>query len=87
MIPHLQGHVLEWRVRQLMAAAGIRSAAELHRRLKEVDPDCVQFVQFCKIVKRAPALINSRTLLGLALVFGCEIGDIVRIREARHELP
>ena len=65
--PAINNRTIEWRVHQLMVAAGIETAVELHRRLKLVDPDAVNFSRLAQIVDVAPARISTRTLLGLAV--------------------
>jgi len=75
------GYRIEWRLRDVMKARGISSAIELHRRLKAVDPDSINHVQLTKLVKKAPARISLRVLLGLVIVLDCEVNDLLRARE------
>ena len=79
------GQRVNWRVRQLMKEHGIPSARALQRRLREVDNRAVGVSQFCSIVDAPPERINQRTLVGLCILFQCEIGDIIQVTLATKE--
>lgn len=78
----IDGRHVVWRIRERMSTAGIKSASELHRRLKRVDAQSVNFAQFARFVDEPPARINLRTLLGVAVVLDCGIGDLVGVSPA-----
>lgn len=79
--PSLQGMRLEWGLRSRMAAAGIPSARALHRRLKDVDPDAVEFSRLAEIIDELPKRISARLLLGLAVVLDCGVEDLLVLRK------
>lgn len=84
---HINGYTLKWRVRELMDQAHIPTVVELHERLKAVDPDSVNFTRLAQIVDAMPSRLTGRTLLGLAIVFNCTIGDIVCVIRAASDNP
>lgn len=81
----LAGVCLEWRLRERMGVAGISSARALHRRLKELDPDAVEFSRFAEVVDEMPRRMSVRMLLGLAVALDCGIEDLLVLRKDTGE--
>lgn len=80
----VEGEALGWHLRERMDQAGIPSVRELYRRFCQLrfneaaaEKEPVKFSQFLKVIKAPPERINLRTLLGLAIVLDCAIGDLV----------
>lgn len=73
------GMEVRWDIRPLMRRQGIPSVRELHRRLKTLDPGAIELARLAQFVKRPPARISLRTLVGLCQVLDCEISNIVGI--------
>ncbi|MBZ0094560.1 MAG: helix-turn-helix transcriptional regulator [Sulfuricella sp.] len=68
-----------WTLRQRMKDCGIRTATDLHNRLKNVDPNAVGFAQFARIIDQPPARLNLRTLVGLTIVLDCKVADLLDV--------
>jgi len=70
----------DWRLLQMMAIRGIRSATELQRLLADVG---VKFSrqQISKVMARVPSRISLDLLVGLARVLQCGAGDLIRVGE------
>ena len=56
-----------WRLRERMNLAGFRSASELHREIKKLDPDSINFAQFATLIDEPPACLTLRTITALAM--------------------
>jgi hypothetical protein len=71
---------LDWRVQERMKEVGIRSIAELHAKVKDIDPGAVEYSRFSPVVQKLPARLTVRTLLAIALALNCDVGDLLRVR-------
>ena len=74
-----------WRLRERMNLAGFRSASELHREIKKLDPDSINFAQFATLIDQPPARLTLRTITALAIVLKCQVGDILGVDPANFE--
>lgn len=70
---------LQWRLRERMNAAGIHTATELHKRLKGLDEEAVQYAQLARMIDQPPARLNLRTLELLAIALGCGVGELLAV--------
>ena len=74
-----------WRLRERMHLAGFNSASELHREVKRIDPDSINFAQFATLIDQPPARLTLRTITALAVALKCQIGDILGVDPANFE--
>ena len=70
---------ITWRLRECMAKAKIDSALELHRRMKQVDPDVINYAQLARMIDTPPARLNLQTLTVLTVVLSCKVSDIMDV--------
>lgn len=77
------GQTVGWRVRELMQAKGFRNISELHRCIKAIDPDAINFSQFASFVGRVPERISVRTLVALSLALQTPVGELLDISDRR----
>ena len=74
-----------WRVRERMAAAGFTSVSALHREIKKIDADSVNFAQFVTLIDQPPARLTLRTVTALAIALRCQIGDFLGVDPANFD--
>lgn len=74
--------VPEWHLREKMKEAGILRVSEFHRKIKLVDPGSVNFAQFNSLIDKPPARLTLRTIIAMAIVLRCQIGDILGVDPA-----
>ena len=74
-----------WRLREQMTRAGYQSASELHRDLKKLDPDSINFAQFATLIDQPPARLTLRTITALAILLKCQVGDILGVDPANFD--
>ena len=67
------------RLRQCMQAAGITSVAELHEKIRKLDPKSVKYAQLARMIDSPPARLNLKTLTLLTVVLGCRVSDILDV--------
>lgn len=68
---------LQWRLRECMNAAGVRTATDLYERLKRLDDRAVQYAQVARMINKPPARLNLRTLELLMTVLGCRVSELL----------
>jgi len=70
---------ITWRLRECMAKAKIDSALELHRRMKLVDQNVINYAQLARMIDTPPARLNLQTLMVLTVVLSCRVSDILDV--------
>lgn len=70
---------ITWRLRECMQKAKIDSASELHRRIKLVDPNAINYAQLARMIDTPPARLNLNTLTVLTIVLSCRVSDILDV--------
>lgn len=73
----IAGQQFVWKIATRMAERGVASVTDLHAKLERVDPDCVTYTQLAEFIQARPNRINSRTLMGVAIVLNCGIADLM----------
>ena len=68
-----------WRLRECMQRANIDSALELHRRMKLVDQNAIQYAQLARMIDSPPIRLNLDTLTVLTIVLSCKVSDILDV--------
>ncbi len=68
-----------WRLRECMQKAKIDSALELHRRMKLVDQNVINYAQLARMIDTPPARLNLQTLMVLTVVLSCKVSDIMDV--------
>lgn len=71
-----------WRLRECMQSAGVESVSELHRRIKAIDKNAINYAQLARIVARPPCRLNLQTLVVLTIVLSCRVSDILDVPPA-----
>ncbi len=69
---------LQWRLHTVMSERGIRTAAELHRRLQPYGLD-ITLQQLSRIVAHLPQRLNTTILSALLTALECDAGDLLRL--------
>lgn len=70
---------LPWRLNEVMARRGVRSAAELHMLLEHaLGPKAPSRVQVNRWVRERPERLGSRTLDAICAVLACTPSDLFR---------
>ena len=62
-----------------MQKAKIDSALELHRRMKLVDQNVINYAQLARMIDTPPARLNLQTLMVLTVVLSCKVSDIMDV--------
>lgn len=70
---------ITWRLRECMRRANIDSASELHRRMKQVDKESINYAQLARMIDSPPARLNLQTLTVLTVVLSCKVSDIMDV--------
>lgn len=73
----------EWRLRELMAAAGMFTTTKLNRELKERGIE-LSSSQAYRLVTEKPERLNLHVLVALMDIFDCSADDLVQRVELRH---
>ncbi len=68
-----------WRLRECMQKSKIDSALELHRRMKLVDQNVINYAQLARMIDTPPARLNLQTLTVLTVVLSCKVSDIMDV--------
>jgi len=84
MAGQLSGLTMEWRLYPLMAERGIRTAAELGRRLRAAGVQ-ISEAHAGRLVNQAPKRISSELLVGLIHVLDCELGELWRRKKEKEK--
>ncbi len=74
---------IEWRLHTVMSDRGIRTAAELWRRLQPYGITLTSH-QVARVVANAPARLNTELLVAICSVLQCSPNDILRVIDAPH---
>lgn len=72
---------LEWRLNEAMAAAGIQSFAELHRKIEDLWPRLISYQDVARLVNLRPDRIQLEILESLMTVLDCQVTDILSEQE------
>lgn len=70
---------ITWRLRECMQKAKVDSALELHRRIKLVDQNAINYAQLARMIDTPPARLNLQTLTVLTIVLSCKVSDILDV--------
>ena len=71
----------EWRLREQMNRAGIKSAAELHRRLVETYGTTISAAQVSRLVNGPPERLNLQWLAEVCNLLECSPDDVLTVRQ------
>src|SRR5689334_14357017 len=69
---------LQWRLHTVMSERGIRSCAELHRRLQSRKVD-ITHRQLARIVSQLPQRLSTELVLALMLELDCRADELLRL--------
>ena len=70
---------ITWRLRECKQKAKVDSALELHRRIKLVDQNAINYAQLARMIDTPPARLNLQTLTVLTIVLSCKVSDILDV--------
>ena len=70
---------VRWPLRQCMQAAGIPPVADLHEKIRKLDPKSVKYAQLARMIDSPPARLNLKTLTLLTVALSCRVSDILDV--------
>ncbi|VTU42349.1 MULTISPECIES: helix-turn-helix domain-containing protein [unclassified Variovorax] len=77
---------LQWRLHTVMSERGIRSSAELHRRLQSRKVD-ITHRQLARIVSQLPQRLSTELILALMVELDCRADELLRLsRTGRRQV-